>query len=93
MEYRSDSTTSTFELNQLLEENKKLRDRLISREQQIIRLSNANCDCMRQIKEKNDIIHNLSKERDDAVARRAAIESSDFWCATKPIRRALDKIH
>ncbi len=92
MEYRSDSTTNTFELNQLLEENKKLRDRLISREQQIIRLSNANCDCMRQIKEKNDIIHNLSKERDDAVARRAAIESSDFWCATKPIRRALDKI-
>lgn len=92
MEHKSDLTNNTIELNQLLEENKKLRDRLISREQQLIRLSNANRDCVRLINEKKDIIRYVSAERDDAVARRVGIETSNFWCATKPLRSVLDII-
>lgn len=92
MEYKFEVEEKSAELNHILEENRELKEKLIDREQQLLRLSNANQDCVRQINEKNNLINNISYERDDAVARRVGIETSTFWCATKPIRNALDVV-
>lgn len=77
-------------------ENKKLKERLMIRDDQVMRLLKGNRICSdkyeKRLAESQRTINAISAERDAALARLSQYEESEFWKASKPFRSLLDII-
>lgn len=77
-------------------ENKKLKERLMIRDDQVMRLLKGNRICSdkyeKRLAESQRTINAISAERDVALARLSQYEESEFWKASKPFRSLLDII-